>query len=75
MPDSWSVPRSSLKTAHVPRSSLKTAQKPVSASFGDWLKSYYEQAMKGEGWAMCQIADRLDGKHVRFTPESRHQKP
>ena len=22
----------------------------------------YEQAMKGEGWAMCQIADRLDGK-------------
>jgi len=22
----------------------------------------YEEAMKGEGWAMCQIADRLDGK-------------
>jgi hypothetical protein len=22
----------------------------------------YEQAMKGEAWAMCQIADRLDGK-------------
>lgn len=22
----------------------------------------YDEAMKGEGWAMCQIADRLDGK-------------
>ncbi len=22
----------------------------------------YEEAMNGEGWAMCQIADRLDGK-------------
>lgn len=25
----------------------------------------YEQAIKGEGWAMCQIADRLDGKPAR----------
>lgn len=22
----------------------------------------YDEAMNGEGWAMCQIADRLDGK-------------
>lgn len=22
----------------------------------------YEEAMSGQGWAMCQIADRLDGK-------------
>ena len=29
----------------------------------------YEQAMKGEGWAMCQIADRLDGNANGVVPD------
>ena len=30
----------------------------------------YEQAMKGEAWAMCQIADRLDGKPAQALEHS-----
>lgn len=26
------------------------------------LEKVYEEAMNGQGWAMCQIFDRLDGK-------------
>ena len=27
----------------------------------------YDEAMNGEGWAMCQIADRIDGKPAQDT--------
>lgn len=34
----------------------------------------YEEAMNGEGWAMCQIADRLDGKPAQEQTLTVHDK-
>lgn len=33
----------------------------------------YQQAMNGEGWAMCQIADRLDGKPAQESTVTVHR--